>query len=152
MTHWALWNWIGVTLRALLPILQSRAHQYSSRIIAPFNSSVLHISNVSQRSIQHVDSSSVIFGRSKLDSHADTTALGKNNIILSFTVREWEVSPYADSYESIKKVPIVTEATGYTSLISGKHLILIFNEALWLGDQMQHTLINPKQLQSFGML
>ena len=87
-----------------------------------------------------------MFGRSELDSRADTTALGKNSIILSFTGRECEVSPYADSYESIKKVPIVTGYTGYTSPISGKRLILIFNEALWLGDQMQHTFLNPNQL------
>ena len=127
-------------------------HQYSSRTIAPFNSIVRRIGNVSQRSLQRVDSSSVIFGRSELYSHAETTALGKNNIILSFIGRECEVSPYADFYKSIKKVPIVTGATGYTSPISGKRLILVFNKALWLGDQMQHTLINPNQLRSFGML
>ena len=95
---------------------------------------------------------SVIFGRSELDSHAETTALVKNSIILSFTGRKCEVSPYADSYESIKKVPTVTGATGYTSPISGKRLILIFNEALRLGDHMQYTLLNPNQLQLFGML
>ena len=39
-----------------------------------------------------------------------------------------------------------------THPISGKRLILIFNEELWLGDQMQHTLLNPNQLRSFGML
>ena len=136
----------------MLPILQSRAHQYSSQTIAPFNDSVCRISNVSQRSLQRVYSSSVIFGRSELDSHAETTALGKNSIILSFTGRECEVSPYADSYDIIKKVPIVTGATGYTSPISGKRLILIFNESLWLGDHMQHTLLNHNQLLSFGML
>ena len=39
-----------------------------------------------------------------------------------------------------------------TNYISGKRLILIFNEELCLGDQMQHTLLNTNQLQSFGML
>ena len=39
-----------------------------------------------------------------------------------------------------------------THYISGKRLILIFNESLWLGYQMQHTLLNPNQLRSFGML
>ena len=131
----------------LLLILKSRAHLYSCRTLSPFNSSILRISNVSQRSLQRVDSSSVIFGRSELDFHADTTVLGKNSIILSFTGRECELSPYTDSYKSIKKVPIVTGDTGYTYLISGKRLILVFNEALWLGDQMQHTLLNPNQLQ-----
>ena len=71
---------------------------------------------------------------------------------MSFTGRECEVSPYSNSYESINKVPIVTGAIGYTSPISGKRLILIFNEELWLGYQMQHTLLNPIQLLSFDML
>ena len=71
---------------------------------------------------------------------------------MSFTGRECEVSPYADSYKSINRVPIVTGATGYTSPIYGKCLILVFNEALWLGYQIQHTLLNPNQLLSFGML
>ena len=74
----------------------------------------------------------VFFGGSELDSNADTTALGKNSIVLSFTGRECEVSTYADTYESIKKVPIFTGATGYTSPISVKLLILVFNKALWL--------------------
>ena len=39
-----------------------------------------------------------------------------------------------------------------THYISGKRLILVFNEALWLGYQMQNTLLNPNQLKSFGML
>ena len=99
-----------------------------------FNSSTCCISNVSQCSLQRVDSSFIIFGISELNSNADTTALGNKSIILSFTGRECEVSPYADSYEIIKKVPIVTGATEYTSPISGKRLILVFNEALWLGD------------------
>ena len=71
---------------------------------------------------------------------------------MSFTGRECEVSPYADFYKSINKVPIVTGATGYTSPISGQRLILVFNEALWLGDQIKNTLLNPNQLQLFGML
>ena len=31
-------------------------------------------------------------------------------------------------------------------------ILFFFNEALWLGDQMQHNLLNPNQLRSFGML
>lgn len=131
-----------VTLRTLLLLLlHPRAQLYPCRTLAPFNSGIRRISNISQRSLQRIDSSSIVFGRYELDSHADTTALGKNSIILSFTGRECEVSPYSDTYESIKKAPIVTGATGYTSPISGKCLILVFNEALWLGDQMSHTLL-----------
>ena len=39
--------------------------------------------------------------RVELDSHADTTVLGRNCVILQYTGRECEVSPYSDTYESI---------------------------------------------------
>ena len=73
-------------------------------------------------------------------------------LILVYTGRECEVSSYTDTYESIKKVPIVTGATGYTPPTTGQRSILILNEALWLGNQMQHTLINPNQLRHFGLI
>ena len=93
----------------------------------------------------------MVYGQTELDSHADTIAFGGNSIIMAYTGRECEVSPYTDSYESIKKVPIVQGATGYTSPVTGQRSILIFNEALWLGDQMQHTLVNPNQLLHYGL-
>ena len=73
-------------------------------------------------------------------------------LILVYTGRECEVSSYTDTYESIKKVPIVTGATGYTSPTTGQRSILILNEALWLGNQMQHTLINSNQLMHYGII
>ena len=123
-----------------------------SRRIAPVNSGIRRICHVEQRTLQGIKTADVIYGQSELDSHADTIALGKNSIIMKYTGRECEVSPYADTYDTIKKVPIVTGATGYTSPITGRRSILIFNEALWLGDQMQHTLINPNQLRYYGLL
>jgi hypothetical protein len=49
------------------------------------------------------------------------------------------VSPY----EAIKSVPIVQAATAYDNRDTGKTTILIMNKAIWMGDQMEHTLINP---------
>jgi len=121
-----------------------------NRTLSPFNSGTRQIGNFG-RTLRSIKASEMVFGRSELDSHADTTALGRNSIILSYTGRECEVSPYADSYDSIKKVPIVQGATGYTSPISGKRYILVFNEALYLGDQMVNTLVNPNQLRYFGL-
>ena len=40
----------------------------------------------------------------ELDSHADTIAVGRNAIVLSYTDSVCEVSPYTDDYESIKDV------------------------------------------------
>jgi len=51
-------------------------------------------------------------GRIKIDSHADTIVLGKNCVVLAFTGRECDVSPYTDTYDSIKSVPIAKAGTG----------------------------------------
>ena len=35
---------------------------------------------------------------------------------------------------------------------TNEEYILIFNEALWMGDTLAHSLINPNQLRAFGTL
>ncbi|KAI2499334.1 Reverse transcriptase (RNA-dependent DNA polymerase) [Fragilaria crotonensis] len=87
----------------------------------------------------------------ELDSHADTVVLGSNAIIMSYTTRECDVSPYADSYEPIRNVPIVSGATAVTSQSTGQTYILIFNEAIWMGETLDHSLINPNQLRHHGI-
>ena len=87
----------------------------------------------------------------EMDSHADTAVLGRNCVILNYTGRECDVSPYTDSYEAIKGVPIVTGASAWTSEVNGQTHILVFNEALWMGDVLEHSLINPNQLRHFGV-
>ena len=87
----------------------------------------------------------------ELDSHADTIVCGRNCIVLHGTGRECDVLPYSDTYESIKAVPIVSAATAWTSESTGETFILVFNEALWMGDHLDHTLVNPNQLRHFGV-
>ena len=48
-------------------------------------------------------------------------------------------------------MPIVQSATAYTSKHTGQIYFLILNEALWMGDQMDHILINPNQMQHYGI-
>ena len=69
-------------------------------------------------------------GRCELDSHADTTVTGCNCIILNYTGKECDVSPYCDDYTPISNVPIVTAITAYQSPSTGQTFILVFNEAL----------------------
>ena len=57
---------------------------------------------------------------------------------------------YSDTYNAITDVPVVTGATLWTSLHDGDKYILIFNEALWMGDTLQHTLVNPNQLRVYS--
>ena len=85
-----------------------------------------------------------------MDSHADTIVLGANCIVLSHTGQTCEVMPYSDTYNAITDVPVVTRATLWTSPHDGDEYILIFNEALWMGDTLQHTLVNPNQLRAYG--
>ena len=87
------------------------------------------------------------YGCSELDSHADTIVAGKNCIVTKYTTKTCEVSPYSDAYESVKNVPVVQAATGYTS-ITGKEYILIFNEALYI-PSLDHSLVNPNQLRHY---
>ena len=86
----------------------------------------------------------------ELDSHADTIVLGTNCVILSHTGQSCEVMPYSDTYDAITNVPVVTVATLWTSPHDGDKFILIFNEALWMGDTLQHKLVNPNQLRAYS--
>ena len=75
---------------------------------------------------------------------------GSNCVILEYTGKECDVSPYRDDYDSIQNVPIVHAATAWQSKETGQTYILILNESIWMGDTMSHTLINPNQLRHFG--
>jgi hypothetical protein len=76
---------------------------------------------------------------------------GSNCIIIHYTGKECDVTPYTDAYEAIKSVPIVQAATAYDNPETGECTMLILKEAIWMGDKMDHTLVNPNQLRSFGI-
>ena len=88
--------------------------------------------------------------RIELDSHADTIVLGFNCVILHHTGKVCKVSPYLDDYEAIKNVPVVCSAALWTDTVDNQEYILVFNESLWMGDSLTHSLINPHQLHAFG--
>ena len=94
--------------------------------------------------------SAITYSACEMDSHADTIVAGKNCVVLQYTGKECDVSPYRDDYKSIRNVPIVHAATAWQSSHTGQTYILVLNEALWMGDQIDHTLINPNQLRHFG--
>ena len=56
-----------------------------------------------------------------------------------------------ESYDAIKGVPIVSGASAWTCQSTGETLIMVFHEALWMGDDMDHSLVNPNQLCHFGV-
>ena len=95
-------------------------------------------------------SDNVVYGRSELYYHADTTVAGANCCILQYTGKQWDVSPQRNNFEAIKGVSIVHSATGSKSPETGKTCILVLHEALWMGDTLDHNLVNPNQLRHYG--
>ena len=83
--------------------------------------------------------------RNEADTNADTCCLGTNFTVLSYTSRTADVYPYDPSYEPVRSVPIVTGATTYHHP-NGEAFIIIINEALYYGDKLDHSLINPNQV------
>ena len=97
-----------------------------------------------------VNTSLPSYGRIELDSHADTVVLGLNCVVLHHTGKVCEVSPYMDEYDAFTDIPVVRGATLWTDQHTNNEYILAFNEALWMGDTLTHSLINPNQLHAFG--
>ena len=132
-------SWLGV-----------RFEKHASRV-SRLRSSIRRVESHDRKvSATGVGQNDVHHGRIELDSHADTTVLGRNCIVLQYTGRECDVSPYTDEYEVIKSVPIMTGATTWTDQDSGQTAILVFNEALWMGDQLENSLVNQNQLRYYG--
>ena len=86
----------------------------------------------------------------ELDTRADTICAGKNFRALELTGQTCEVSGFHQSFDSLKNVPIAKAATAYT-LETGETVILVFNEVLFFGNQMDHSLINPNQIRAYGI-
>ena len=89
-------------------------------------------------------------GSCEIDNHADTCCLGSNFIPLYFTGETCDVTPYSDEYEPAKDIPICTGATAYRNMETGAVTVLIVHQALWFGNKLKHSLINPNQIRANG--
>ena len=65
-------------------------------------------------------------GRIELDTHADTTVLGSNCVVLLYMGKECEVSPYSSEYKAVQNVPVVTGATVWMNPMDGTAYLLVF--------------------------
>jgi hypothetical protein len=87
----------------------------------------------------------------ELDSHADTCCVGENFRLVELTGQQCEVKGFHDTLDVISDVPIATVATKYINPITTEAYILIVYECLYFGSTMGHSLINPNQLQAYGV-
>ena len=85
------------------------------------------------------------------DTNADTCCSGKNFVVLTSTFRTADVYAYDTSIKPIENVPIVSGATAFDDPVTGDTFILVFNESLYYGEKLDHTLINPNQLRAYGI-
>ena len=101
------------------------------------------------RTISDTKRGAIVHGKCEFDSHADTIVAGSNCVILNYTGKVCDVSPYRDDYSPVTNIPIVKAATAWQSPHTGRTYILVFNEALWMGDTLDHSLLNPNQMRHY---
>jgi hypothetical protein len=91
--------------------------------------------------------------RAELDSHADTCSLNETAYVIEYLGKVAEVSGFTSSLNTIRDVPIVKAALAYDDHESGETIILMFNQALYFGNnQLPNILLNPNQMRSQGLI
>ena len=132
---------------------ESAGSAISRRRLAAISSSIRkHTTSHRQVSNATSNRNSVIHRTCELDSHADTCVAGPNCVILEYTDLTASVSAFSSYHENFDDVPIVTAATAYDDPSNGCTTILILNQALYLGDKVDNTLLCPNQLRSYGII
>jgi hypothetical protein len=89
--------------------------------------------------------------KSEIDNRADTCCAGRNFRPLEFTGMTSSVSPFHEGYMAMQDILIATCASA-VDLTNGTTVILIVNKALYFGESMEHSLINPNQIRVTGIL
>jgi len=93
----------------------------------------------------------LLLSQCDLDSHADTCCAGMNCLLIEYDGRVVTVSPYHDEYEPMR-VKIATVATLWEDPRDGQSYILVIHEALYFGDRLKQTLLNPNQMRANGLI
>jgi hypothetical protein len=89
--------------------------------------------------------------RNKMDTHADTCCGGGNWKLLDSTNEVCEITPFLDSYELVKEVMVIWCSAVWTSPNTGHENLLVSDQMLWFGSQMDHSLINPNQIHDYRL-
>jgi hypothetical protein len=88
----------------------------------------------------------------ELDSHADMIVGGANCILLETSGETTNVHSFSNERNPFSNVPIGTIATAWVDQKTSEVIVLVMNEALYFGNCLNHTLICPNQLRSFGIV
>ncbi len=74
----------------------------------------------------------------ELDSHADTSCVGKAFQVIEYTKKSCNVKPFSDGHREIQGIPIVSAATAYDTP-NKETYILVIHQALYLHGHMDHS-------------
>ena len=122
------------------------------RVISQIVSSIRKVSkNKTAKAEYQYRPQSTSHGHIEMDMHGDMTVLGSNCVVLSYMGKECEVSPYSSEYKAIRNIPVVTGATVWMNPTDGTAYQLVVHESLWMGDKLDHTLVNPNQLRAYSV-
>jgi hypothetical protein len=97
--------------------------------------------------------STVVHSHLEMDSHADTLVCSSNSVIMHYTGKECDLSCRTQKCTRQLKVSQLYRLQ-YDNTETEETTILIRNEAIWMGGQMEPTLVNPNnpnQLQAYGI-
>jgi len=102
-----------------------------------------------KRTYSHLKSTSPhepITAQNECDSHTDTCCTGKNWSVIEFTDVECNVTGFSNDLGSLNKIPIATVGTFWLNPADSRHYILVICKALFFGEYLDHSLINPNQI------
>ena len=73
-------------------------------------------------------------------------------MLISHDDQKVTVSAYSDELKPIKNILVATVATLYQDGATGDSYILIIHQALYFGERLESSLLNPNQLRSNGLI
>ena len=89
--------------------------------------------------------------RAEIDSRADTVCAGSTFKLLEESSQYCVVSGFHSDMEPMQNIPVATVATAFDDLVTQATYILVFFEALYFGDSMEHLFVSPMQLHHNGL-
>ena len=87
----------------------------------------------------------------EMDSHADTCVAGPNWRLLEYSGLYCDLQPFPDDYSATKNIPIGRCVSKFVHPETGKSVILDMPQALYFGNKLRHSLLNPNQIRHFGV-
>ena len=89
--------------------------------------------------------------RAEIDSRADTVCAGSTFKLLEESSQYCVVSGFHNDMAPMQNIPVATVATAYDDPVTQETYVLVFFEALYFGETMEHSLVSPMQLRHHGL-